>query len=307
MLPQNWLPDDFKGWTYTGDVIDDHVHVSLTPSLEKFLAAANFFNVKRVGAVSRKPIGLKEFKDDRITLELVHFFSGRLEYANKKTEKFLNKVTKIRKNGIKFIKFWFATPYFLTGKDLTTPGTIKFFQKIGEEGLVAEVHISNPDSWHGHISIKNEIRRQMLEVVEKCPGTKFILVHMGGNPEDPNNLMDSLERYENLYLDTSATKWVSRELSAHHDDAKKMFTKYPDRILFGSDLVIPPHNQGDLTEMEYFLSRYFVQRMMLEYNGEFVSPIKDPDNVDNHPLKGLDLSEDILEKVYKTNAEALGF
>lgn len=288
-------------------MIDDHAHVSITPSLREFLDAASVHGVRKVGAVSRSPDSLRGFKDDRITLEPVHYFSGRLEYADKKTEKFLKKVVDIRKKGIKFIKFWFATPYFFMGKDLTTPGTIKFFQKIGEEGLVAEVHISNPDSWHGHISIKEEIRRQMLEVVAKCPGTRFVLIHMGGNPEDPNDLMGSLEKNDNLYLDTSATKWVSRELSAHHDDARKMFLKYPDRILFGSDLVIPPHNQGTLTELEYFLSRYFVQRMMLEYDGEFKSPIHDPDNVDNHPLKGLNLPMEILEKVYKKNAESLGF
>ncbi len=41
----------------------------------------------------------------------------------------------------------------------------------------------------------------------------FIAAHLGGWPENLNFLDGLLSRHDNLYLDTSATKWMVRTLS----------------------------------------------------------------------------------------------
>ncbi|MHA1679525.1 MAG: hypothetical protein ACTSUE_00860, partial [Promethearchaeota archaeon] len=71
-------------------------------------------------------------------------------------------------------------------------------------------------------------------------------------------------------------------------------------------IVIPPHNQGKLDDVHYYGSRLLVQRLMLEHDGAYVSPIKDPDNKGNKPLQGLNLPRSILQQVYRNNAVALG-
>src|SRR5207237_911435 len=67
----------------------------------------------------------------------------------------------------------------------------------------------------------------------------WIGAHMGGWPEDLAFLDGLLTRHANLYLDTSATKWVVRELGKQpRDRVRGFFLKWQGRLLFGSDSVV---------------------------------------------------------------------
>ena len=58
------------------------------------------------------------------------------------------------------------------------------------------------------------------------------------SPEDLDFLDTLLERYDYLHLDTSATKWMVRTLSAHDQEKiESFFARWKHRILFGSDIV----------------------------------------------------------------------
>ncbi|MHA1847016.1 MAG: amidohydrolase family protein, partial [Promethearchaeota archaeon] len=215
--------------------------------------------------------------------------------------------------GAKAVKFWFGSRFFHGHRMILKPEIVKFFRALGNNDLVAVVHISDPDAWHGKGSryppqlygTKEDMRQQMLSIIKECPGTVFVLVHMGGKPESPLKLIDELDAHENLYIDTSATKWVSRELSRNLLDAKELFSMHKDRILFGSDLVIPPWNQGDLDDRMYYFSRYLVQRLMLEHDDFFTSPIIDPDLTKGESLHGLNLSRSILKRIYLDNSRSI--
>src|SRR5947209_1619248 len=129
---------------------------------------------------------------------------------------------------------------------------------------------------------------------------------MGGEPEHPDHLEELLEKYPNLYYDTSATKWQVREVSAHRDAIRNLVRRYPDRFLFGSDLV----TWHDLVP-DHYASRYWAQRTLWESAWEGRSPIADPDykptdgEPSTPPLLGLDLPADVLDQVYYENARKL--
>jgi hypothetical protein len=160
----------------------------------------------------------------------------------------------------------------------------------------------------------------------------WIAAHMGGWPENLDFLDAMLERHPNLYIDTSATKWVVRELSKHpRERVVEFFTRWRGRLLFGSDIVTtdehltpkegpPAHPMADLasspeTAFELYASRYYALRTMFEtsYDGE--SPIADPDLKMVAPetyddmaaprLRGLMLPRDVLEDLYRGAAERL--
>ena len=61
---------------------------------------------------------------------------------------------------------------------------------------------------------------------------------MGGDPEHLDHLAELLTRYPNLYLDTSATKWIVRELGKQQEAAREFFRRWADRICFGTDQVV---------------------------------------------------------------------
>jgi hypothetical protein len=153
---------------------------------------------------------------------------------------------------------------------------------------------------------------------------------MGGFPEDLAFLDALLESHPNLHLDTSATKWIVRELGRHpRDEVISFLMKWRGRILFGTDTVTTDDHlrAGDkASEMakkatsresahDLYASRYWALRMLWEGAGECASPISDPDlhmvaperhtPLDAPPLRGLSLPPDLLRSLYRDAAVKL--
>src|SRR5690606_2759016 len=110
-------------------------------------------------------------------------------------------------------------------------------------GMAFMAHIADPDTWfatkYADASLYGTKRAQydaLERLAEEYP-TPWLLAHMGGSPEDLSFLDGLLTRHPNLYLDTSATKWMVRELSKHEtSDLAAFFERHAGRVLFGSDI-----------------------------------------------------------------------
>ena len=116
------------------------------------------------------------------------------------------------------------------------------------------------------------------KMLQLFPDVTWIAAHMGGDPEHPDHLEALLERYPNLYFDTSATKWQVREVSPRAQAIRNLVARQSTRFLFGSDLV----TRTGLTR-EHYVSRYWCQRTLWEstWQGQ---PIADP----TFPTDGID-------------------
>ena len=143
-------------------------------------------------------------------------------------------------------------------------------------------------------------------MLELFPDMLWVGAHMGGDSEHPDHLAALLEEYPHFHLDTSATKWQVREVSRHPTAIRDLICRFPDRFLFGSDLV----TRHGLVR-EHYVSRYWCQRTLWESTWEGPSPIADPDYTpaaDGRKtpiLRGVGLPADVVEKVYYRNAEVL--
>ena len=148
---------------------------------------------------------------------------------------------------------------------------------------------------------------------------------MGGWPEDLQFLDQLLTAHPNLHLDSSATKWIVRELSKHtREELLSFLTKWEGRILFGSDKVTRalhiegneegrPNSKEDAFEL--YASRYYALRTLWEGDYEGESPIADPDlnlvapeqfSEDDAPLLcGKSLPIELLESLYYKSAKDL--
>lgn len=111
-----------------------------------------------------------------------------------------------------------------------------------------------------------------------------------------------LDRHANYRIDTSATKWIVREVARQPERVKDFVTRNANRVLFGSDLVAADRFQS----FDHYASRYWAHQMMWEtaYRGE--SPIEDPDAETPPQLAGVDLPAEVLRQVYGENARAAG-
>ncbi len=134
----------------------------------------------------------------------------------------------------------------------------------------------NPAPWETIIAEQHDIFR-------KHPNTTFINAHFGWYANDLAQLGKLLDELPNMYVEFGA---VIAELGRQPRFAKQFFEKYQDRILFGKDAYHP--------------EEYFTYFRVLETADEYFPYYKR-----YHAfwrMYGLDLTDEVLEKVYYKNA-----
>ncbi|MCI0463434.1 MAG: amidohydrolase [Gemmataceae bacterium] len=322
---------DRAHFRYHGPLIDIHAHVMVTrpddpktgaPSgkgpgasveqAETMLAVAEEFGIVRTYSMC--------YPDDIPVLR--DRFSPRLGFNGsiaKKTidapdEEAYRLLDRYLELGVEIIKFWSAPRGRDRGLFVDAPWRKEAARRARAAGVrIVMVHVADPDSWFQTVysdSARYGTKRDQYvgleRMLEEFPDLTWIGAHMGGDSEHPDHLADLLERYPHLYLDTSATKWQVREVSARVAEVQALICRYPDRFLFGSDLV----TRHELPR-EHYVSRYWCQRTLWESTWEGRSPIADPDYTPAEgepptpPLCGLELPEDVLRQVYYENARRI--
>jgi predicted TIM-barrel fold metal-dependent hydrolase len=208
-------------------------------------------------------------------------------------------------------------------------GLDPLFARAGALGMPVAIHIGDPKAFWQPVTAANE-RWDELRVhpewsfagpdvpswqalydaferlVARHPKTTFIGVHFGNDPEDPDNVARMLDRHPNLYVDTAAR---IPEIGRHpQEKMRRLFIKYQDRILFGTDTGIgaeaedmmfgsngaEPPTRAD--EVRFFTStwRYFETT---DRQFESPTPIQGRWKID-----GIGLPEPVLRKIYFENA-----
>ncbi|RZN84101.1 MAG: amidohydrolase [Winogradskyella sp.] len=135
---------------------------------------------------------------------------------------------------------------------------------------------NNPAPWE-------EIIAEQHRMFKKHPKTIFINAHMGWYANNLGKLGELLDDMPNMNVGIGA---IIAELGRQPRFAKAFFEKYQDRILFGKDSWKPDE-----------FPTYF---RVLESNDEYF-----PYHKKYHafwPMYGLDLSDEVLKKVYYKNA-----
>jgi Amidohydrolase len=294
-------------------ILDVHTHMTEPATNHELIDAARRYGVTRLVALAPLDAGLalQRRHPDMISVAaraLVQAPAGaRPRPADPRPieERTLEMIPRAAAHGVQLIKFWFA-PRIRDRLDFLfdSPRLDRVFQAIAAHGLGVLVHVSDPDRWFERKYDPAKYGRKadqypMLEHrLRQFPTVPFISAHMGGDPEHLDHLADLLTRYPNLYLDTSATKWIVRELGRQRDAARDFFRRWADRICFGTDQVVL---EG--SDPVRYLVRYWVHQMFWETDLVCPSPIPDPDADGTPMLRGLDLPADVLEQIYWKTAE----
>ena len=156
------------------------------------------------------------------------------------------------------------------------------FDKDNERWLELKTHprrkrsATDPVSWE-------VIIKEQHNMFKKHPKTNFINAHMGWYANDLGKLGELLDEIPNMNVGIGA---IIAELGRQPRFAKKFFEKYQNRILFGKDSWKPEE-----------FPTYF---RVLETDDEYF-----PYHKKYHAywaMYGLDLSDEVLKKVYYKNA-----
>lgn len=357
--PQNLVGMDYRAagaaMAFREPIIDIHTHIHGAEATKVYAAAARAYNV-RLTYTQTRPEEIESVKrvlGERVRFVAIPNFTIR-DKAIAFGPGFLDLIRVLAsEHGSRMMKLWNAprTCDWFTGPDrddyiqLDGKWRVAAADLAVSLGMMIKTHTGDPDTWfnarytdRAKYGLKREHYRGLEVMLKRYSQVPWIAAHMGGSPEDLVFLDQLLERHANLHLDTSATKWIVRELSKHpHDTVLAFFEKWQDRIIFGSDIVSiddqlvkkTPEQQrqsvmSDLADspesaFDLYASRYFALRTMLEGWGptglceDRPSPIADPDLKMCEPskydewssptLRGFALPREILEKVYYKNAE----
>ena len=326
-------------------ITDAHTHINGEQATPIYRDVCDRFGIERVWTMTslQNVPTVKKVLGDRVEFIAVpDWRSGDLAHAFQ--QGYLDAIRAYRDHGAQIVKFWtaprsrdvgkqFGNPHALSLED---PWRLKAMELATDLGMFFMAHIADPDTWFqtkyadaSFYGTKAQQYEPLERVVDRFT-QPWILAHMGGWPEDLGFLTGLLERHDNLYLDTSATKWMIRELSKHPREELLAFCeRFRGRLLFGSDIVTTDeHFKDDHQErgmghlasnadeaFELYASRYWALRTLWETGYEGESNIADPDLAMIDPeahdgmsaprLAGKCLPKDLLREFYQGAAARL--
>ncbi|MCG3179325.1 MAG: hypothetical protein BIFFINMI_01659 [Phycisphaerae bacterium] len=295
-------------------ITDAHIHLrGGLEALRRFFRVADLYGINRFCSMTF----LEQIDEIRRT------WPGRVDFIAipdyrqfKRTRRFLNRwrhdVIEFARRGARICKLW-AAPRAREQWDFTIdlPWLRPVIDAAVDAGMGFMVHVADPDAWfatrYANADIYGTKERnydQLHWFADYVSPRPVIGAHFIGHSENLDHLDMLLNGHRNLMLDTSATKWIAREISRHRPErARQFFSRHRGRILFGSDLVIDP--KYDFT---HYASRYWVQQMLWESAFRGDSPIEDPDagTADGRVrLRGVKLGDDVLREIYFANYQRL--
>ncbi len=165
-----------------------------------------------------------------------------------------------------------------------------FFLPIDPTNERYEELAAHPDwSFHGAQFSRSELLDQRNRVFARHPNTTFVAAHVAESGEDLARVASLLEARPNIYIDISAR---TPELGRQPYTARSFFLRFADRILFGTDL-LPD------------IQMYRLYFRFLETADEYFEYPSHASRQGRWNIYGLHLPDDVLEKVYRGNAEKL--
>lgn len=327
-------------------IIDAHTHINGSRAAEIYREARTRFGVTLTYSMTQlvHAESVKRVLGDSVRFIAVPNFADQ-DRARAHGEGFIETIDRWHDLGARMVKFWCAPRGRDLGRDsgdwrlmtLHNPLRRRQMDHAAAKGMMFMTHVADPDTWFrtkyadaGRYGTKREQYEPLEALAQEYRAVPWIVAHMGGWPEDLAFLDGLLERHPNLFLDTSATKWMVRELSKHPSERFIAFhRRWSGRILFGSDIVTseahvggpntggPPMGEASTPEeaFDLYASRYWALRMQYESRGDVPSPIADPDlklveparydDLASPTLRGHGLPHDLLRVIYHGAAESL--
>lgn len=205
------------------------------------------------------------------------------------------------------------------------------WRAAGRLGLPVVIHTADPKAFWDPVTPENEryaelsvhpgwsyygekevpsfeaLLAELERAVAKHPNTTFVSVHFGNHAEDPRAVSAQLDAYPNLYVDLAARVV---ELGRHPPEAlRQLFLRHRGRILFGTDVGVWPQGgimlgstgeepDTDADAPPYYRAHY----RWLETSETLPSPVPIQGDWD---IRGLDLPSEVLNDLYRGNAEML--
>lgn len=226
-----------------------------------------------------------------------------------------------KKKGIKGLKFWKNISLSIKDKKgnyipINDKRLEVIWRTAADLNLPVLIHIADPSAFFKPVDRFNERYEELNmhpdwsfcspelysfesliemqdELLERNPGTTFIIAHVGSNAENLKRVDERLERYPNMYVDIADR---IAELGRQPYTSKEFFNKFSERILFGTD------------STPLYCDSYGIYYRFLETKDEYFDYCLEPvPRQGRWKIYGLGLDNEVLENVYRKNANRIIF
>jgi len=173
------------------------------------------------------------------------------------------------------------------------------FQPIGPENERYEAGMwrdTEEGNFHGTgVPSVDEILTHRDRMLERHPGTRFILAHVASSGWDLDRTSKMLDAYPNAYVEISARL---QELGRQPYTTRRFLMDYQERVLFGSDGV--PGREADQFWRPHwrFLETY---DEYFDHPAQMLSPLGAPLQ-GRWKIHGVGLDDEVLRRIYYGNA-----
>jgi uncharacterized protein len=146
----------------------------------------------------------------------------------------------------------------------------------------------NASIWHVNLKPGMLDHDQLVQSLENAvrdnPKTMFIACHFANCDYDLSKAGSLLDKYPNLYLDIAARYAETATIPRY---MQKFYTRYQDRLLYGTDMGMDNHMYRVTFRVLETLDEHFYETELFNYHWA---------------MNGFGLSDRVLKKLYMTNA-----
>jgi hypothetical protein len=133
-------------------------------------------------------------------------------------------------------------------------------------------------------------------MLEKHPDLKFIGAHLGSMEWSLDELGMRLDRFPNMAVDLSRMANLQIHALNNWQKTRDFFIKYQDRLIYGTDRTVSPSANQD--EIKKSIHEARLQHWKFFATGDLIN-----EHEGEGELHGLKLPKEVIDKIYRTNAE----
>jgi len=306
-------------------IIDGHVHFIHPEYLDQITGLLDEAGVERANLVcmpnpdgsTHNPAALyfKERHPERV------FISAALEYLPALADLarapgvLAAQVGALRARGFDGLKLIEGKPQVrkLLPHALDGPLYAQMWAALEEEQLPVVLHVADPDEFwdpeacpdwarqsgwdysDGSFPSKEDLYAEVDHILARHPRLKITLAHLYFLSRQLDRAGRFLDAHPGVSFDVTPNPDMYHDFSRHHEETRRFFIRYQDRIIYGTDLDTRPLLRGASGHAFMRFIPWLV-RSSLETQGEFTAP-------DGTRYRGLGLPDDVLRKIYTTNFE----
>jgi predicted TIM-barrel fold metal-dependent hydrolase len=138
---------------------------------------------------------------------------------------------------------------------------------------------------------KQRILEARDHVLANNPKLRMVGVHLGSMERDLDNIASHLDKYPNFAIDTAAR--MEYLMLTPPEKVRAFLMKYQDRVLYGTDLDLPP--DANFPEALKEWQSTYVRDWKFLATSETLS-------VEGKQIQGLNLPQPVLQKMFRSNA-----